>query len=229
MQINKLNTINPGCTNLKHELITNRMITNLREISNHAQSTKMQQMSKVVASCCPQQQENKRTIVLAGGSCCIEQPAPFTAVAFSRVSVKCPLVLGLLTTSRRLTCIHAKLFPTVKRRTFMRHYSRNSYSSFGRHAIFSESGGSRLGDPGQKALQTTIEPTLCGFLPNPFIQHLFLCPTSVNREIFLHRQEGFCVGKFGRVVDQAVLENRRLCKHFRQSRLHYKRQALLKI
>ena len=29
----------------------------------------------------------------------------------------------------------------------------------------------------------------------------------MNREIFLHRQEGFCVGKFGHVVDQAVLDN----------------------
>ena len=36
-----------------------------------------------------------------------------------------------LTTSRRLTCIHAKPFPTVKRRTcihVLRHYFRNSYS-----------------------------------------------------------------------------------------------------
>ena len=42
-----------------------------------------------------------------------------------------------LTTLRRLTCIHAKLFPTVKRRMcihVLRHY-------------FSESSGSRLGDP----------------------------------------------------------------------------------
>ena len=68
-----------------------------------------------------------------------------------------------LTTSHWLTCIHTKLVPTVKRRTcihVLRHYSRNSYSNFGRHAIFSESSGSHLGDPGQKALQTTIEPTL---------------------------------------------------------------------
>ena len=54
-----------------------------------------------------------------------------------------------LTTSRRLTCIHV-----------LRHYSRNSYSNFGRNAIFLESSGTRLGDPGQKALQTTIKPTL---------------------------------------------------------------------
>ena len=63
----------------------------------------------------------------------------------------------VLTTSRRLTCIHAKLFPTVKQRTciyVLRHYSRNSYCNFGRHAS-----GSRLVDPGQKALQTMIEPT----------------------------------------------------------------------
>ena len=61
-----------------------------------------------------------------------------------------------LTTSRRLMCIHAKPFPNVKRRTcihVLRHYYRNSYCNFGRHAIFS-------GDPGQKALQTMIGPTL---------------------------------------------------------------------
>ena len=52
---------------------------------------------------------------------------------------------------------------------------------------------------------------------------------NVNREIFLHCQEGFCVGKFGPVVNQAVLDNRPLRKHFRRSRLCYKRQALLKI
>ena len=135
-----------------------------------------------------------------------------------------------LTTSRRLTCIHAKLFPTVKRRTcihILRCYSRNSYS--GRHAIFSESSRLRLGDPWQKALQTTIEPTL-------FVDFCLISNTcssvrparNVNREIFLHRQEGFYVGKFGSVVDQAVLDNWPLCKHFRWSR-HHKRQALLKI
>ena len=65
----------------------------------------------------------------------------------------------------------------------LRHYSRNSFSNFGRRAIFSESSGSRLGDPRQKALQTMIEPTLfVEFLRNPFIQHLFLCPTSQERE-----------------------------------------------
>ena len=49
---------------------------------------------------------------------------------------------------------------------------------------FSQSpAGHGLGDPGQKALQTTIEPTLVvGFLPNPFIQHLFLSPTNQERE-----------------------------------------------
>ena len=93
-----------------------------------------------------------------------------------------------------------KTFPTVKRRTcihVLRHYSINSCSNFGRHGIFSESSGSRLEDPGQKALQTTIEPTL-------FV-HFCLIPLSntcsfvrparnVNREIFIHCQEGFCVG-----------------------------------
>ena len=142
---------------------------------------------------------------------------------------------NLSTTSRRLTCIHAKLLPTVKRRTcihVLRHYSRNSYSNFGRHAIFSESSGSRLGDPGQKALQTTIEPTL--FVDFCLISLSNTCSLvwparNVNREIFLHCQEGFYVGKFDCVVDQAVLDNRPLRKHFRRSRLPYKRQALLKI
>ena len=41
--------------------------------------------------------------------------------------------------------------------------------------------------------------------------------------------EGFCFGKFGRVADQAVLDNQPLRKHFRWTRLRYKRQALLKI
>ena len=126
----------------------------------------------------------------------------------------------LVTTSCRLTCIHAKLFPTVKRRTcihVLRHYSRNSYSNFGRHAIFSQSSGSRLWDPGQKALQTTIDPTLfVDFCLIPLSNTCsFVRPArNVSREIFLHRQEGFCVGKFSRVVDQAVLENRPLRKHF---------------
>ena len=135
----------------------------------------------------------------------------------------------------RLTCIHTNLFPTVKRRTcihVLQHYSRNLSSNFGRHAIFSESSGSRLGDPGQKALQTMIEPTL--FVDFCLITLSNTCSLvrpagNVNRELFLHCQEGFCVGKFGHVVDQAVLENWPLHKHFRRSRLRYKRQALLKI
>ena len=145
------------------------------------------------------------------------------------------IVCVCLTTSRRLTCIHAKLFPTVKRRTcihVLRHYSQNSYSNFGRHTIFSESSGSCLGDPGQNALQTTIELTLfVDFCLIPLSNACsFVRPArNVNREIFLHYQEGFCVGKFGRVVYQAVLDNRPLRKHFRRSRLRYKRQALLKI
>ena len=95
-----------------------------------------------------------------------------------------------LTTSRRLTCIHAKLFPTVKRRMcihVLRHYSRNSYS--GRHAIFSESSGSRLGDPGQKALQTMIKLTLfVDFCLIPLSNTCsFVRPArNMNREIFLY-------------------------------------------
>ena len=134
------------------------------------------------------------------------------------------MVHAPLTTLRRLMCIRAKVFPIVKRRTcvhILRHYSR--------HAIFTESSGSRLGDPGQKALQTTIRPTLfVDFCLIPVSNTCsFVRPArNVNREIFLHCQEGFCVGKFGCVVDQAVLDNRPLRKHFR---LRYKRQALLKI
>ena len=141
----------------------------------------------------------------------------------------------MLTTSHRLMCIHAKLFPTVKRRTcihVLQHCSRNSYSNFGRCGIFSESSRSRLGDPGQKALQTAIEPTLfVDFCPIPLSNTCsFVQPArNVNREIFCDCQEGVCPGKFGHVVDQAVLDNRPLRKHFRRSRLRYKRQALLKI
>ena len=132
------------------------------------------------------------------------------------------------------TWIHTfHLFPTVKQRTCihdLQHYSRNSY----RHAVFSETSGSRLGDPWQMALQTTIEPTLfVDFCVIPLSNTCsFVWPArNVNREIFIRCQEGFCVGtcKFGRVVDQAVLDNRPLRKHFRRSSLHYKRQALLKI
>ena len=92
-------------------------------------------------------------------------------------------------------CVHAKLFRTVKRRTcihVLRYYSRNSYSNFGRHAIFSESSGSRLGDPGQKALQTTIEPTL---FVDPFIQHLFL----------LSDQPGTWIEKYFSIVKRAFV------------------------
>ena len=120
-----------------------------------------------------------------------------------------------------------KTFPNCKTEdvyTRFAAYSRNSYSNFGRHVIFSESSGSCLRDPGQKALQTMIEPTLfVDFCLIPLSNTCsFVRPArNVNREIFLHRQEGFCVGKFGRVVDQVVLENRPLRKHFRWSRLRY--------
>ena len=129
-----------------------------------------------------------------------------------------------------------KTFPNCKTEDVYVHdlwrYSRNSYSNFGRHAIFSESSGSRLEDRWQKALQTMIEPALfVDFCLIPLSNTCsFVRPArNVNREIFLHCQEGFCVGKFGLVVDQAVLDNRPLRKHFRRSRLCCKRQALLKI
>ena len=93
-----------------------------------------------------------------------------------------------------------------------------------RHAIFLESSWSRLGDIGQKALQTTIEPTrfvdFC-LIPLSNTCSLVRPARNVSREIFLHCQEGFCVGKFGHVVEQAVLDNRPLRKHFRRSRLCY--------
>ena len=70
--------------------------------------------------------------------------------------------------------------------------------------VLSESSGSRLGDPGKNALQTTIEPTVfVDFCLIPVSNTCsFVRPArNMNREIFLHHQEGFCVGKFGRVVD----------------------------
>ena len=129
-----------------------------------------------------------------------------------------------LTTLGRLTCIHAKLFPTVKRRTcihVLRHYSGNSYSNFGRRAISRRPAGYAWETPDKKARQTTIEPThFVDFCLIPLSNTCsFVRPArNVNREIFLHCQEGFCVGKFGRVVDQAVLHNQPLRKHFRRSR-----------
>ena len=55
--------------------------------------------------------------------------------------------------------------------------------------------------------------------PNCKTEDVYTPARNMNKEIFLHRQEGFRVGKFGRVVDQAVLENRPLRKHFIRSRL----------
>ena len=119
------------------------------------------------------------------------------------------VLLMFLITSRRLTCIHVKICTlTLADMPF-------SWSLAG-HVWETPDKGTANNDQAH---------TFCGFLPNPFIQPA----RNVNREIFLHRQEGFCVGKFDRVVDQAVLENRPLRKHFRRSRLCYKRQGLLKI
>ena len=146
------------------------------------------------------------------------------------------IILSFLTTSRWLMCIHAKLFPTVKRRTCTRihvlqHYSRNSY--FGRHAISRSPAGHLWETPDKRhCKQRSIEPTLfVDFCLIPLSNTCFFVrpARNVNREIYLHRQEGFCVGKFGHMVDQAMLDNRLLHKHFRWSRLRYKRQALLKI
>ena len=105
----------------------------------------------------------------------------------------------LLTTSCRMTCIRAKLFPTVKRMMcVLQHYSRNSYMPFSRSPA-----GHAWQTPDKKALQTMIEPTLfVDFCLIPLSNTCsFVWPArNVNREIFLHCQEGFCVSKFGRVV-----------------------------
>ena len=61
-------------------------------------------------------------------SFCAMKRCPIAAKIVGSIGI---LPCSVLTTSRRLTCIHTKLFPTVKRRTcihVLRHYSRNSYS-----------------------------------------------------------------------------------------------------
>ena len=72
-------------------------------------------------------------------------------------SIKCMICLHSsslsLTTSRRLTCIHAKLFPIVKQRTCI-------YTIWSVILEICKLWQTCLGDPGQKALQTMIEPTL---------------------------------------------------------------------
>ena len=73
-----------------------------------------------------------------------------------------------LTTSRRLTCIHAKLFPTVKRRTCI--HDLRYYQSPAGHAWETPD------------KQRSSPLVLWIILPNPFTQHLFLCPTSQERE-----------------------------------------------
>ena len=86
-----------------------------------------------------------------------------------------------LTTLHRLTCVHTKLFPTVKRRTcihVLQHYSRNSQTC---HFLSVQQ--VTLGRPRTKGnANKDLAHSFCGFLPNPFIQHLFLCPTSQERE-----------------------------------------------
>ena len=141
-------------------------------------------------------------------------------------------------TSHRMTCKHANYFRATERRA-SKHAFRLLCVSAGRlvntprvachhgdRRVYTPSflgvTGSRLGGTGQKALQTSIKPTLfVDFCLIPLSNTCsFVRPArNVNREIFIHCQEGFCVGKFGRVVDQAVLENRPLRKHFRWSRL----------
>ena len=64
---------------------------------------------------------------------------------------------------------------TVKWRTcihILRHYSRNSYSNFGRRAIFQRV---TLVRPRTKGTANNDQAhSFCGFLHKPFIQHLFL-------------------------------------------------------
>ena len=93
--------------------------------------------------------------------------------------------------------------------------------------------GHRLGDHGQMALQTMIEPTLfVDFCLIPLSNTCsFVRPArNVNREIFLHCQEGFCVGKFGRVGRPGRAGKISHCVSTSDGPgLCYKRQALLKI
>ena len=128
----------------------------------------------------------------------------------------------------KLSLNHFASVDVYTRKTFPNCKTEGVYTHFGRHAIFLESTRSRLGDPAQTALQTTIEyPLFVDFCLIPLSNTCsFVRPArNVNREIFLPCQEGFCVGKFGRVVDQAVLDNQPLRMHFRRSRLHYKKKG----
>ena len=112
---------------------------------------------------------------------------------FNRAWNRCPTCSFTL---GQLTCIHAKLFPTVTRRTCM--YTFCGIILEIRTLTLADMPFlPRLGDPGQKALQTTIEPTrfvdFC-LIPLSNTCSLVQPARNMSREIFLHF---FCVGKFG--------------------------------
>ena len=80
-----------------------------------------------------------------------------------------------LTSSHQRLCIYAKILP-INRRT-----SHSDFCVCGRETCQHTMHGVpswRPWGPRQKALQTMNEFTLCWFLPNPFIQDLFLWHTS---------------------------------------------------
>ena len=111
--------------------------------------------------------------------------------------------LGLTTSCRWLTCIHAKLFPTVKRRTcihVLRHYSRNSYSKFVVRQTCHFLGVQRvsLGDPGQKALPTTIKSTL-------FVDFCLISLSNTCSFVRLSDQPGTWIKKYFSIVKRAFV------------------------
>ena len=123
-----------------------------------------------------------------------------------------PLKLQIcLTSSRQRPCLNTHSDFCVCGRETCQHATHGvpSWRLTCIHAIVSRSPwGSRLGGLGQKALQTMNEFTLfadfCRFLPNPFIQDLFLWHTSqefVKRPLISLRYGLF---------DRALVDNRTL-------------------
>ena len=85
-----------------------------------------------------------------------------------------------LTTLHRMTCHTHKTFPNCKTKDVythvLRHYSRNSYSFVTLADMqCSRSPAGHAWRPGTKGTANNDRAhSFCGFLPNPFIQHLFL-------------------------------------------------------
>ena len=104
--------------------------------------------------------------------------------------------------------------------TYLRHVDSTKlrhYSNFGRHVISRSPAGHAWETLDKRhRRQQSIEPTrfvdFC-LIPLSNTCSLVQPARNVSSKIFLNCQEG-------RVVDQAVLDNRPLRKHFRRSRLH---------